>query len=108
MDRLIERQLDRQKYGQKVGQINRWLDTRWIVRQMDNAICTGCPDQIGRNFKITFLHNQMTYRKFKDMQMDSRWVNRKMNRYKYGQINRYKYGQIIDINMDRLIERWID
>jgi hypothetical protein len=24
--------------------------------------CTGCPDQIGRNFKITLLHNQKTCR----------------------------------------------
>ena len=27
---------------------------------------TGCPDQIGRNFKITLFHNQKTNRKCKD------------------------------------------
>ena len=27
---------------------------------------TGCPDQSGRNFKITVLHNQKACRKYKD------------------------------------------
>ena len=30
------------------------------------TICTGCPDQIGRNLKTTLLQNQKTYRKYKD------------------------------------------
>ena len=29
-------------------------------------VYTGCPDQIGRNLKITLLHNQKTCRKCKD------------------------------------------
>ena len=28
-------------------------------------IYTGCPDQIGRNLKLTLLHNQKTYRQCK-------------------------------------------
>ena len=48
-------------------------NTKWIlfcsnicVKCAFSKISTGCPDQIGGNFKIKLFHNQNTCRKYKD------------------------------------------
>ena len=51
----------RQNYKKKIYNLKMYTISDFTIKEY-----TGCPDQIGRNLKISLLHNQKTNRKCKD------------------------------------------